>query len=258
MFIFLTQRYLGIEATALFGFLCKLYMQIVNYLPATLLFSLIQPKLVASYVHAGNMHDLARNANLVGKLSLFVLMPLVAYVWLVGDELLYLLSDGKFVLSGDYLTGLMFAMIPLSQRRILETVAVAIDKNHIVLLGGILGGLSLPLAFFLLKTGQGLWGPIIAIITAQVVYNFTLIFYLVRHTTYRPDTIGLVKLILASLSVLIIAELPVVQLHGVLSLFVLMMIVTGFFLLSAYLIKPFKVEERERLNSFVSKKIFIW
>ncbi len=258
MFIFLTQRYLGIEATALFGFLCKLYMQIVNYLPATLLFSLIQPKLVASYVHAGNMHDLARNANLAGKLSLFVLMPLVAYVWLVGDELLYLLSDGKFVLSGDYLTGLMFAMIPLSQRRILETVAVAIDKNHIVLLGGILGGLSLPLAFFLLKTGQGLWGPIIAIITAQVVYNFTLIFYLVRHTTYRPDTIGLVKLILASFSVLIIAELPVVQLHGVLSLFVLMMIVTGFFLLSAYLIKPFKVEERERLNSFVSKKIFIW
>ncbi len=51
--IFLIQRYLGVEATALFGFLYRLYLQIINYLPATLLFGLVRPKLIASYIGMG-------------------------------------------------------------------------------------------------------------------------------------------------------------------------------------------------------------
>lgn len=258
MLIFLTQRYLGIEATALFGFLCKLYMQIVNYLPATLLFSLIQPKLVASYIHTGNMRDLARNANLAGKLSLFVLMPLAAYVWLVGDELLYLLSDGKFLLSGDYMTGLMFAMIPLSQRRILETVAVTIDKNHIVLLSSVLGILSLPIGYGLLVTGYGLWGSIAAMITSQILINATILFFLILYTNYRPDTTGFIKIVAAAMSALILTQLSNLEIRNWSDLFVIILIILGFFLLFAYFIKPFKTEERKRLNDFINKKLFVW
>jgi len=257
-FVFLTQRYLGIEATALFGFLCKLYRQLASYLPATLLFSLIQPKLVASYVNAGNMNALVCNAKLAGKLSLFVLMPAVAYVWLVGDELLSLISGGKFTQSGYYLTGLMLALIPLSQHRILTTIAVAIDKNHIVMWSGLLGVLSLPLAYGLLEADQGLWGPIAAMIVSQVLFNASIIFFLVHNTTYRPDTVGFVKLIMAAISGFFLAQLPIVQIQGSASLLIMMLLVPGFFLLAAYFIKPFKVEERARLNTFINRKIFIW
>lgn len=256
--IFLSQRYLGIEATALFGFLCKLYLQIANYLPARLLFNLIQPKLVASYINSGSMKELMRNANLAGKFSLFVLMPVIIFTWLAGNELLNLLSSGKFTSSGSYLVGLMLALIPFSQHRILTTIVVTIDKNHVVLWSGLLGALSLPLAYFFLETDKGLWGPITAIIVGQVLYNLTLIFYLVRHTTYRPDSIGFVKLMIASASVFFVVQFHVIQLQSVFSLLVMMLTVTGFFLLSAFLIKPFKTEERERLNSFINKKIFIW
>jgi O-antigen/teichoic acid export membrane protein len=256
--IFLTQRYLGIDATALFGFLCKLYLQIVNYLPATLLFSLIQPKLVASYIHAGNMSELIRNANLAGKLSLFVLMPLVTSVWLVGDELLHLLSDGKFVLSGNYMTGLMLAMIPLSQRRILETVAVTIDKNHIILISGFLGIFSLPIAYGLIQAGYGIWGPVAAMVVSQIFFNAVIIIFLVYNTDYRPDSIGFLKLVAAALSVFILAQIPFTQNGGWLSMIVMVICVTCFFLLAAYFLKPFKSEERDRLNRFFKKKLFVW
>ncbi|MCB1986465.1 MAG: oligosaccharide flippase family protein [Nitrosomonas sp.] len=256
--IFITQRYLGIEATALFGFLCKIYQQIANYLPAKLLFNLIQPKLVASYINSGSMKELMRNANLAGKFSLFVLMPVIIFTWLTGDELIYQLSSGKFMSSGSYLLGLMLAMIPLSQHRILTTIVVAIDKNQIVLWSGLLGVLSLPLAYFFLEMDKGLWGPIIAIISGQILYNITIIAYLVRNTSYRPDTTGFFKLMLVSFSVFIIVQFPIVQLHGVIKLFVILFTVTSFFLLSAFLIKPFKAEERARLNSFINKKIFVW
>lgn len=258
IFIFLSQRYLGIEATALFGFLCKLYAQIANYLPATLLFNLIQPKLVAGYISSGNIKELTHNANLAGKLSLFVLMPAIVFIWLSGDEFLSLLSDGKFLLSGNYLLGLMLAMIPLSQHRILTTVLVAIDKYRIVVWSGFFGAFSLPLAYLFLEMDKGLWGPIIAIIAGQTFFNLTIIFYLVQNTAYRPDTAGFFKLVLSSFCVLIIVQFTFDRLHSEISLLLMMVAVIGLFLLSAYLIKPFKAEERRKLNNFMNRKIFIW
>ncbi|SEN58160.1 Membrane protein involved in the export of O-antigen and teichoic acid [Nitrosomonas marina] len=258
IFIFLSQRYLGIEATALFGFLCKIYAQIANYLPATLLFNLIQPKLVASYISSGDIRELTHNANLAGKLSLFILMPAIVFIWLSGDEFLNLLSDGKFLLSGNYFLGLMLAMIPLSQHRILTTVLVAIDKYRIVVWGGFFGALSLPMAYLFLEMDKGLWGPIIAIIAGQAFYNLTIIFYLVHNTAYRPDTAGFFRLILSSFCVLIIVQFTFEWLHSEISMLLMMVAVIVCFLLSAYLIKPFKAEERKRLNTFMNKKIFIW
>ena len=257
-FIFITQRYLGIEATALLGFLCKLYAQIANYLPATLLFNLIQPKLMASYLKADNMNELMRNANLAGKLSLFILMPIVVYIWLVENELLNLISGGKFVLSDYYLASLMLAMIPLSQRRILETIAVVIGKNHIVLRGSFFGVLSLPIAYGLFETGYGLWGAIIAMIVSQLIFSATILSFLIRNTTYQPDTIGFLKLTLTALCVFILAQLPIIQIQGWSSLLIMVLLVLALFLLAAYLTKPFKAEERERINGFINRKVFVW
>ena len=180
--IFLTQRYLGVEATALFGFLYRLYLQMLTYLPASLLFSVIRPKLIASYVSMGGMGELTRNANLVGKLSLFVLMPVLVFVGLAGNELLSLLSGEKFLQAGNYLAVLLIALVPFSQRQILETAAVASNLSQLCFLGGLLGTLALPLAYWLLKSGQGLWGPIAAVLIGELIFNTTLIAALVaRH-----------------------------------------------------------------------------
>lgn len=258
VFMFLIQRYLGVEATALFGFLRNLFGQILRYLPATLLFSLIRPKLVSSYVDtSSNMVEVARSANLAGKLSLFVLMPLLVFAWLVGDELLNILSAGKFNETGYYLAGLLLALIPCSQRQILGTLAVVSDKSYMSLWGSSLGILVLPLAYWQLQA-VGLWSFIIAIIVSHMIYNVVLVVGLMRSTTYRPDNIGFIKLVAAALMGFVLSKQFAVAIHGWLDLFIMAMLVCVSFLLTAYFIKPFKVEERERLNRLLGREIFVW
>ncbi|MGZ4993530.1 MAG: lipopolysaccharide biosynthesis protein [Methylobacter sp.] len=291
-FIFLTQRFLGVETTALFGFLSNLNIQIYRYLPANLLFGLIRPKLIASYVGDGGMAQLMRNANLVGKMSLFILMPLLVFAWLTSGELLSLLSGGKFTQSGYYLGGMLLMLIPGSQRRILETVAVACGQSHLCFWGSMLGILILPLAYWLLELGLGLWSPILAMIIGQTLFNSTLSGAMRFTTTYRPDTDGLFKLMTAAvmafvLIILVImdwtdllelhandfaeflvnfraivseclAQQIVVSAHGCLDLVLMAAITLSFFLLTSYFFKPFKVEERARLNRLLNRNLFIW
>ncbi|WP_333877285.1 hypothetical protein [Methylobacter sp.] len=288
--IFLVQRFLGVEITALFGFLLNLYGQICRYLPAFLLFGLIRPKLMASYVGEGGMAQLAYNANFMGKISLFVLMPILVFVWLSGGELLSLLSGGKFTQSGYYLGGLLLTLIPFSQRQILETVAVACGQSHLCFWGSVLGALILPPVYLLLEAGHSLWIPILAIIASQILFNATLTVAMGFTTTYRPDVVGNFKLIAAALvgfilgffvkmtwtgrlflqgansfdeflqnfkkifSMLLTQQIAV-PIHGLLGLVIIAAFALGLFLLASLLFNPFRVDERLSLNRLVKRKI---
>lgn len=292
VFIFLTQRFLGVENTALFGFLLNLYEQISRYLPASLLFGLIRPKLIASYVGEGGMEQLTRNANLVGKMSLFVLMPLLVFAWLTGGELLSLLSGGKFTQSGYYLGGMLLMLIPLSQRQILETVVVASGRSHLCFWGSALGILVLPLAYWLFVSGQGLWSPIIAMVVGQVIFNGTLSIAMSLSTSYRPDIAGLFKMMAAALVGIMVGilakmawagslQLPVkgftgflenvqnlvamlpaqqvaVPVQGWLGLAIMAAVAFSLFLFTSYFFKPFRAEERMRLNRLLNRNVFVW
>lgn len=282
VFVFLTQRFLGLEATALFGFLTNLYAQVYRYLPATLLFSLIRPKLVASYIGEGGMAQLARNANLAGKISLFILMPLLVCVWLTGSELVNLLSGGKFTQAGYYFACMLLGLIPLSQRQTLETVVVASGHGHLCVRCSALGILVLPLSYWLFESGQGLWSPVLAMITSQAIFNVTLIAAMTISTTYRPDAVGLFKLVTAALVgfvlsfllkmawtdsfqlrasdfvdlseniqalvMKLIAQLNSVSVHGWLDLASTAALACGLFLLASCLFNPFRIDERMRLS----------
>lgn len=292
VFIFIIQRFLGVEATALFGFLVNLSGQVSRYLPSTLLFGLIRPKLMASYVSEGGIAQLTRNANLVGKLSLFILMPILVFAWLAGGELLSLLSSNKFTQAENYLGGLLLALIPFSQRQILETVAVACGKSHLCFRSSVLGVLTLPMVYWLLEDGQGLWWPILATIVSQILFNANLVFSMALTTAYRPDVTGLSKQLaaalvgffLALLAKIALSDSPqlnaksfaelFVNIHGNISwslvqqlemsthrwldLFIMAALALGLFLLVSYFFKPFRADERMRLNNLLKRNIFIW
>lgn len=258
VFVFLIQRYLGLEFTALFGFLRSLYWQVANYLPATLLSNLIRPKLVASFLGKGGMVELTRNANLVGKLSMFALMPILVFVCLAGNDLIYLLSGAKFNETNHYLAGLLMALIPLSQRQILEIVAVVSEKSHLCSLGAALGVLVLPMAYFLLESGYGLWSIIVSIVMSQVLFNGTLIAALTHMTTYRVDYIGSFKLIVAASVGFLFMQQLAFPIQGWLDLLLMAILSCGFFLLISFFVKPFYIEEREKLNRLFNCKVFIW
>jgi hypothetical protein len=235
-----------------------LYDHVSRYLPATLLSGLIRPRLVASFVGPGGMDELARDTNLIGKLSLFALMPILVFALLAGDELLILLSDGKFSGTNYYLGGLLVALIPLSQRQILETVAVTCEKSYLCFFGAFIGATSLPLAYLLLELGQGLWSAIIAIIVSQILFDAMLIIALTIITNFRFDSIGFFKLIVAALVEFILMKQLAIPIYGLLDLLIMGILSCSFFLLIAYFIKPFRIEEQARLNRLFNRKFFIW
>lgn len=257
-FTLLLQRGLGPEAVAVFGFLRTLHDQLARYLPATLLFSVIRPKLMASYVGGGGMRELAANANLVGKLSLFVLMPFVVLAAVDGQAIVAVLSGGKFPQTGWLLFGFMVALLPFSQRQLLETVAVASGSSAWCMPAAASGVLMLPLMLGMLSLGFGLWAPVAALCIGHLLFNGIVLVGVAHAAGYRGDGAGAVKLFLAGgAGFLASAGLHRISpaLDGFVARSCLALLV---FLLAAWWLKPFAAQERERINQPLRRRLFVW
>lgn len=254
VFLNLVQRHLGAEAAALFGFLLILYRQVFRYLPATLLFTVLRPKLMTSYLQGG-IKQLAQLVNLTGKLSLLVLLPLIVLIALGGDVLLSLLSDGKFQSGVPYLLGLMLILVPYSQQQLMETVAVAVGRAGLCSFGSALGLLALPLILFLFDFGFGLWAPVLAMLGGQFVFNATVLTGLVR-IGYQMDWRGTAGLVASTLLAWLAASGVLVIEHNLIWLGMACLLALIVFLGTAWWLQVFTAKERQRLNDVLGLRIF--
>jgi O-antigen/teichoic acid export membrane protein len=254
VFLNLVQRALGTEAAALFGFLRTLYEQVARNLPSALLFTVFRPKLMASHLQGG-MKAITRQVNLVGKLSLFVLLPIVMVIALEGDYLVTVLSGGKFSSGGALLVGLLLALVPFSQRQLIETVAVAAGRSGLCTLGSALGLLALPLTITMLDLGLGLWAPILAILFGQIVFNATVLVGLAK-TGYRTDWTGATKLFLSALVAWVIANATVFFEGNVVRLVLAGLLASLVFLLLVWRLEAFSLDERRNLDGVLGRRLF--
>lgn len=255
IFLLLLQRFAGVEAAAVFGFLRSLYEQAARYLPATLLFSLVRPKLVASFVSGDGMSELSRNAHLAGKLSLFVLMPVVAFAFAGGESLISLLSGGKFPQTGLLFFGFMLALIPFSQRQLLETVAVTVGRAGLCPVSAAMGLLTLPLMLWLLSMGTGPWAGVAALGTGHFLFTLTAVLGL-KQSGYEADFANLARLALAAIAGALSAIL-VPPLHtSWLDLVAIALAASAAFLGVAWLLSPFAPSERQRMNRLLGREVF--
>jgi len=249
---------LGAEPTAVFGFLRNLYGQIRNYLPATLLFGLIRPKLVASYVGDGGIAELTRNANMVGKISLFILMPLLVFSWLSGEEFVALLSGGKFLHTGYYFAGFLSTLILLSQRQILETVAMVTGNSYLCNYAGLFGIVTLPMTYLLIEWGFQLWAPILALWVGSLIFCGTIVRGIEKKTAYRADLSGYYKMLLAAFLAYLSSQMILVAGQSWVWIILVGILASCAFLLTAAIIKPFSEAERLRINQLIKRNLFVW
>jgi len=254
VFLLLLQRFAGAEAAAVFGFLRSLYQQASRYLPATLLFGLVRPKLVASYVGGGGLMELSRSANLAGKLSLFVLMPVVAFTFAAGEPLVAVLSGGKFDQTGLLLFGFMLALVPASQRQLLETVAVTVGRTQLCILGAVVGLATLPLMLGLLYGGAGAWAGVAGLGSGELLFVLVVGTGLAR-VGYQPDHGALLRLcgaaVAAAAGALLVRLLP--SPPG--GLILQALAACAAFMAAVGVLKPFPATERQRLGRLLSRKV---
>jgi O-antigen/teichoic acid export membrane protein len=257
-FVLLVQRFLGAEAAALFGFLRSLYDQITGYLPANLLFAVIQPKLVASYVGGGGATELARNANLAGKLSLFALMPMLSIAALSGDAIIALASGGKFPDTGLMFFALMLTLLPYSQRLLLETVAMAAGSSDVCVRAAFTALPAVAAAYGMILAGAGLWSVIVGLGLSYLFFNVIVLVQMRVRCGYRGDPASTFKLGLAAFAAYFVA-VGATGAHRAWATLVLdVLVVCAVYLLVAWLLKPFTDLERARLNALANRRLFIW
>ena len=254
VFLNLVQRALGAEAAALFGFVRTLSDQVARYLPASLLFTILRPKLMASHFEWG-MATLARQANLAGKLSLFALLPLILMAALGGDALVSMISGGKFETGGLYLVGLLLTLIPFSQRQLIETVAVAAGRAGLCVLGSALGLFALPLMFHMLDLGIGLWAPVLAILFGQVLFNVTVLSGL-KRIGYQADWPGAAKLATSASMAWLAANGIILVVQGLAGITLAILLASVLFIALVWRFQAFTTEERQSIDGLLGRRFF--
>lgn len=258
VFLTLVQRHLGVEAAAAFGFLRSLYEQTSRYLPATLLFNLIRPTLVATYVGQGGIAGLSRSANMVGKVSLMALMPLLAVTAVSGEWLVDLASGGRFDHTGMLLAGFMGVLVPLSQRQLFESVAVATGQSRWCTLGAAAGILMLPLMLWAMQAGLGLWAAVAALAGGHLLFDAVVLLGVGRGAGFRPDVGAWLRLVAAA--AVTVGALHVMSWTGVDPLLPdpaalwRALLAAALCLMLLWLWSPLRPDERAQLRTLVSRR----
>lgn len=260
VFTFIVNSWLGLQAAAVYGFARNLSDLLRKYLPSEMFMSLIRPKFVAAFAASnGDVAALRANALLTWKVSLFVLAPGILFFAAYGKEFIHLVSNDKFTQHSLLVFGMLLTLIPASQRRILEMVATILHHPDLCSRASAAGLIMLPLVFFLLSSGLGLWAIVITLILGETLFNTVLIMSLKRRG--YPYVVPVRSLLVlggtGALSWLLL-YLAGVHPANWWTLGLALVLSTLLFLFVAYLFKPFTTDERRNLNQLAKRPVFVW
>jgi hypothetical protein len=204
---------LGLAESGLFAFLQSLERLVSRYLPATVLRNLIRPVLISRYVGRGNTDLLKAGTGLLLKSNLLAVVGGIVVIAVCGDEIVRIMSGGKFVGAGLTLLLLYINMIATSQRGVQEMVMQITGHTRALWLTTLVS----PLALFLvwLVSGHGLNFAVLVITAGSLVSNSLATGVLQSRTDwFRVDwrgvsAIGIAGAVAAGLGILARGEMPV-------------------------------------------------
>lgn len=204
---------LGLAESGLFAFLQSLERLVSRYLPATVLRNLIRPVLISRYVGRGNTDLLRAGTGLLLKSNLLAVVGGIVVIAVCGDEIVRIMSGGKFVGAGLTLLLLYINMIATSQRGVQEMVMQITGHTRALWLTTLVS----PLALFLvwLVSGHGLNFAVLVITAGSLVSNSLATGVLQSRTDwFRVDwrgvsAIGIAGAVAAALGILARGEVPV-------------------------------------------------
>lgn len=149
-------------------------------------------------------------------------------------------------------------LIPLSQRQLLETVAVASGHGTLCMFAAVVGALGIPVGLFAFYIGAGLWAGIAALGIGQLLLVLFLAGSMQRLIGYQPDAGGLLRLIVAAFAGASTAVLLDTGMPPMIDLLITAALVLAVFLVAAWVVKPFTELERRRVNRLIGRSLFVW
>lgn len=250
----------GVLQVGAFGFAAAVGAMIQRYLPVFLLLGLVRPLFVATHDSKDRNNQLNKLTNIVLKLNLFVLFPMMAFVLASGNQLASILSGGKFQDAGSFLVFFMVLLVLQTWHAVLGLVTLAIEDGVSGLHGTVLGlaGLLAGLAFL---SAFGTYSLCVGLVLSEVIWCVYVHFSLSRKgLVIKNDWLGTAKIIIASGIGLLIAEIvcSISNNSQLITIIMELIIIGSIFVVLSYVIKPFSSEERNLINRMLPRPIFVW
>lgn len=197
---------LGLAESGLFAFLQNLERLVSRYLPATLLRNLIRPVLISRYAGHGGKDVMRAGTGLLLKSNLLVVIGGVVFIAVCGDEVVRILSGGKFVGAGLTLLLLYVNMIATSQRGVQEMVMQITGHTRALWLTSVVKPVALLLVWFFAPQGLNV---AVVIVTAGSLLSNALATRVLRRKTdwFRIDWRGTAAIVLPGLNAAVLGIL---------------------------------------------------
>jgi O-antigen/teichoic acid export membrane protein len=250
----------GVLQVGAFGFAASFSAMLQRYLPVFLLLGLVRPLFVSTHNSVDRNKRLNQLTNIVLKLNLFVLFPLIAFMLASGNQLASFLSGGKFPDAGSFLVILMVLLVFQTWHAVLSLVTLALEDGISGLHGTVLGLLGL-LAGVAFLPKFGAYSLCVGLVLSEIMWCGYVLFSLYKKgLKIENDWLGTGKIFIFSLIALLVAELSK-QLFKAPQLVTIcsdLIIIGTVFTFLSYLIKPFTSDERNLINKILPRPVFVW
>lgn len=166
----LIARFLGAEAVAIFGFARGFADQVRRYLPTDLLQIVVRPALMAYYSSTEDFSGLMLRLGLWLKVSLMVLMPLLVFFAVFGEQGAINLGGKRYGSAWPVLLVLLCSAGLMAWRRVSELACGAVMAPDICLRAGWLLLLVPPLMIATLMLCSNLLAAVVLVVAAEAAF----------------------------------------------------------------------------------------
>jgi len=255
----ITARVLGVMEAASFGFSYSIYVVMLRYLPAYLLMGMLRPLFIAKHSSGSDFTEINNMANMVFKLNVFCITPLLAFLILYGTQFSSLLSGGKYPGAAGILVALCVLLVFQTLHMLLGLLAITIEKAQSALYGTILSTGGVIIGVYLTKD-YGVSGLVAGLLLSEIFWCAAvwLSFYF-TGVRFRLDWLALLKFIIVTAAVVfLLNKLNLPPSPNPMQMALVMGLVLFSCALLTYILKPFNARERATINRVLPKPLFVW
>jgi O-antigen/teichoic acid export membrane protein len=179
---------------AAYGFFLSLVERARLYLPLQLLYNIAEPALIASYVKDKDLKKLFVRTQLLYKFNLFVLAPVLTWLFVEAPDVIHVLTEGKYS-DHSWLIFLIIAQVVMdSHANSAQLILNAVTQSQILVRSGLIACLCMyGYLSSIFAHGQLIYLVFAPLIHA-VVNNTAVLFQLnYRGYRYHPPWLYLAK-----------------------------------------------------------------
>lgn len=177
-------HFLSAFSMASYGFAQSLYEYCKRYLPAQLLLGVIRPIIISNFSKTRDFCSAVKMTELFFKINVLMVSPILILSLVCGDEVLSLISKGKYGVSSAIIFSLLLSLLILETFRMqLEILVQAVEKYEKLLFCNLLLSVSIiPAVFFLNYVGA--WCLPVLNMLGLVLSN-SMVLYLLRRDGFK-------------------------------------------------------------------------